>query len=62
MQRVNIEHLAERQIGELSGGQKRVFLARALAQQSKIILLDEPLQVWMLKPKMPLWNSSPITC
>lgn len=43
MQRVNIEHLANRQIGELSGGQKkRVFLARALAQQSKIILLDEP--------------------
>lgn len=43
MQRVNIEHLSERQIGELSGGQKkRVFLARALVQQSKIILLDEP--------------------
>ncbi len=43
MDKMGITHLAERQIGELSGGQKkRVFLARALAQKSKIILLDEP--------------------
>lgn len=43
MARVGIEHLANRQISELSGGQKkRVFLARSLAQESKVILLDEP--------------------
>lgn len=41
--RVNMSAFSDRQIGELSGGQrKRVFLARALAQNSKIILLDEP--------------------
>jgi manganese transport system ATP-binding protein len=43
LQRVEMWEMRDRQIGELSGGQKkRAFFARALAQQGKVFLLDEP--------------------
>lgn len=45
LEKVGITSLADRQIGELSGGQQqRVFLARALAQDGSVYLMDEPFQ------------------
>ncbi|MBE7105090.1 ATP-binding cassette domain-containing protein [Bacillus cereus] len=42
LKKVGMEEFKNRQIGELSGGQQRVFLARALAQKAEIFFLDEP--------------------
>ncbi|RMI12903.1 metal ABC transporter ATP-binding protein [Cellulomonas triticagri] len=43
LDRVGLADLADRQIGRLSGGQrKRVFVARGIAQDARVLLLDEP--------------------
>jgi iron complex transport system ATP-binding protein len=43
LRRFDLEHFAERRLGSLSGGElQRTVLARALAQEARILLLDEP--------------------
>ncbi|EME16641.1 metal ABC transporter ATP-binding protein [Rhodococcus triatomae] len=43
LDRVHLTDLQNRQIGQLSGGQrKRAFVARAIAQEASVLLLDEP--------------------
>ena len=45
LEQVGIDHLAHRQISQLSGGQQqRTFLARALVQDARLYLMDEPFQ------------------
>lgn len=54
---VDCAHLKDRRISELSGGERqRIFIARSLASESNIILLDEPSANLDIKHKLEIWG------
>ncbi|MFV0316637.1 MAG: metal ABC transporter ATP-binding protein [Microthrixaceae bacterium] len=55
--RVDLTHLASRQLGELSGGQRqRALVAQGLAQGGELLLLDEPLTGLDLGSQERIWS------
>lgn len=58
MEMAGISHLADRLYTNLSGGQRQlVLIARALAQDTDVLLLDEPTSNLDFKNQMVLWNT-----
>ncbi|RRJ82559.1 zinc ABC transporter ATP-binding protein ZnuC [Aestuariirhabdus litorea] len=57
LQRVGIDHLAERRLQKLSGGEmQRALLARALLQKPQLLVLDEPVQGVDINGQRELYN------
>ncbi len=57
LQRLKVDHLAQRALNEVSGGElQRILLARALSQETPILLLDEPAQSLDPKGRLMLYQ------